>query len=105
MLVSPFVIALVEDREINILLSEFFNHAPSCINRFIKPGTYYVSPTTAVRRVTTVSFSQLSDMFGRKEMLMFLAQHKVFCDYYKDLDSPTNVVELMKESNHAALFF
>lgn len=52
-----------------------------------------------------ISFTQLSNIFGRKEMLAFLGSNRIFLNYYEDIYSPLNIVELMKESNRDSLFF
>lgn len=64
-----------------------------------------VTAESLLRDDPNLSFKAFSQLIGYPQALLLLARHRVFCDLYQKLTSPSNFVRLPKETDHDTVYF
>jgi hypothetical protein len=64
-----------------------------------------VTAESLLRDNPNLSFNAFSQLIGYPQALLLLARHRVFCDLYQKLTSPSNFVRLPKETDHDTVYF
>lgn len=64
-----------------------------------------VTAESLIRDHPNLSFKAFSQLIGYPQALLLLARHRVICDLYQKLTSPSNFVRLPKETDHDTVYF
>lgn len=68
-------------------------------------GRIVVTAEGLLKGNPNLSFNAFSQRIGYPKALLLLARHRVFCDLYQKLTSPSNFVRLPKETDHDTVYF